>query len=135
MLKIRRANDSDHDAIWEIFHEVVAAGDTYPFDPEMSREDALAYWFQKGAHTYVAEQDRHILGSYILRPNWSGLAGHVANAAFIVAATARGLVRRARADTGEQRQPAGFTITCAVVGPSTSLFPCPVAAAPPRHLR
>ena len=90
MLKIRRANDSDHDAIWEIFHEVVAAGDTYPFDPEMSREDALAYWFQKGAHTYVAEQDRHILGSYILRPNWSGPAGHVANAAFIVAATARG---------------------------------------------
>jgi len=90
VLKIRRANDSDHDAIWEIFHEVVAAGDTYPFDPEMSREDALAYWFQKGAHTYVAEQDRHILGSYILRPNWSGPAGHVANAAFMVVARARG---------------------------------------------
>ena len=90
MLKIRRANDSDHDAIWEIFHEVVAAGDTYPFDPEMSREDALAYWFQKGAHTYVAEQDRHILGSYILRPNWSGPAGHVANAAFMVGTRARG---------------------------------------------
>ena len=90
MLKIRPANDSDHDAIWEIFHEVVAAGDTYPFDPEMSREDALAYWFQKGAHTYVAEQDRHILGSYILRPNWSGPAGHVANAAFMVGTRARG---------------------------------------------
>src|SRR5438477_11937926 len=89
-IRIRPVTDLDRDAIWEIFHEVVAAGDTYPFDPEMSREDALAYWFQKGAHTYVAEQDRHILGSYILRPNWSGPAGHVANAAFMVGTRARG---------------------------------------------
>jgi L-amino acid N-acyltransferase YncA len=114
VLEIRPARHADRDAIWEIFHEVVAAGDTYPFDPEMSREDALAYWFQSGAHTYVAEQDRNsvgeavgfpgtltasptgrererqIVGTYILRPNWSGPAGHVANAAFMVAPNARG---------------------------------------------
>ncbi len=76
--------DADHDAIWEIFHEVVEAGDTYPFDPQISREDGLAYWFQSSAHTYVAEQNDHVLGAYILRPNWSGPAGHVANAAFMV---------------------------------------------------
>jgi ribosomal protein S18 acetylase RimI-like enzyme len=87
---IRRAATSDHDAIWEILREVVAAGDTYPFDPQMSREDALSYWFQNGAHTYVAEQNDHVIGSYILRPNWAGPAGHIANAAFIVAADARG---------------------------------------------
>jgi len=90
VLKIRPATDADHDAIWEIFHEVVAAGDTYPFDPQMSREDALAYWFRSDTQTYVAEQDRHVFGTYILRPNWSGPAGHVANAAFMVAANARG---------------------------------------------
>ena len=55
-MKIRPATDADRDAIWNIFHEVVAAGDTYALDPNISREDALAYWFAPGTHTYVAEQ-------------------------------------------------------------------------------
>ena len=84
------AKDSDRDAIWKIFQEVVAVGDTYPFGANISREDAFAYWFQSGAHTYVAEQDRHLLGSYMLRANWSGPGSHVANAAFMVAEDARG---------------------------------------------
>jgi L-amino acid N-acyltransferase YncA len=90
VLRIRPATDADHDAVCEIFHDVVAAGDTYPFDLQMSREAALSYWFQNGAHTYVAEQNNHVVGSYILRPNWAGPAGHIANAAFMVAADARG---------------------------------------------
>ena len=55
-MKIRPATDADRDAIWNIFHEVVAAGDTYALDPNISREDALAYWFAPGTHTYVAEE-------------------------------------------------------------------------------
>ena len=47
MLTIRWATDTDLDAIWDIFREVIAAGDTYPLDPNISREDALAYWFQR----------------------------------------------------------------------------------------
>ena len=30
--------------MWRIFHEVVAAGTTYVFAPDTSREDALAYF-------------------------------------------------------------------------------------------
>jgi GNAT superfamily N-acetyltransferase len=100
VLKIRPATDEDRDAIWEIFHEVVVAGDTYPIDPQISREDALAYWFQADAHTYVAELDRfkrssfqteqRLIGTYILRPNQSGGGSHVANAAFMVPLSARG---------------------------------------------
>src|SRR5215470_16107647 len=56
-MKIRPATDADRNAIWTIFHHVVAAGDTYALDPHMSREDALAYWFAPGTHTYVAEGD------------------------------------------------------------------------------
>ena len=56
-MKIRPATDADRDAIWNIFHEVVAAGDTYALDPNISREDALAYWFAPGTHTYVAERE------------------------------------------------------------------------------
>jgi L-amino acid N-acyltransferase YncA len=37
MMKIRAATEADHDAIWNIFHEIIAAGDTYAFDPKMSR--------------------------------------------------------------------------------------------------
>jgi L-amino acid N-acyltransferase YncA len=111
-MKICEAADADHDGIWRIFHEVVAAGDTYAFDPGTSREDALAYWFARGTHTYVARQEsvgngvavpmkstasptviqgQDIAGTYILRPNQSGGGSHVANAAFMVAPEARGL--------------------------------------------
>jgi ribosomal protein S18 acetylase RimI-like enzyme len=114
VLSIRPATKTDRDAVWTIFDEVIAAGDTYAFDSRMSREDALAYWFAKETHTYVAEQDRqsvgeavgfpgtatpsptatgqarHLVGTYILRPNQAGGGAHVANAAFMVAASARG---------------------------------------------
>ena len=98
-MTIRTATDSDRDAIWEIFHEVVNAGDTYPLDRQTSSDGALAYWFGPNTHTYVAEQLRHssraedprLLASYVLRPNQSGGGSHVANAAFMVAPDARGL--------------------------------------------
>ena len=113
MLKIRPATDADRDAIWEIFHDVIAGGDTYVFDPNTSREEALAYWFREDTRTFVAEQDsvgdavsvpgklaasptgqsqdRHVVGSYILKPNQQGLGAHVSNASFIVSKSARGL--------------------------------------------
>ena len=98
-MKIRAATEADRDAIWKIFHEVVAAGDTYAFDPDMSREEALAYWFATDTHTYVADltvlssrvrSKRACCGTYILRPNQSGGGSHVANAAFMVSPDARG---------------------------------------------
>jgi len=115
VLNIRLATDSDRDAIWDIFHDVVATADTYVFAPNTSREEALAYWFREDTHTYVAEQvpgkptasptgqlqdrsasaalrrDEHVVGSYVLRSNRPGLGAHVSNASFIVAKSARGL--------------------------------------------
>ena len=90
MVEIREATAADRDAIWDIFREVVAARDTYTFDPGMSRHDALGYWFQADTQTYVAESSGRIFGTYILRPNQSGGGSHVANAAFMVAPDARG---------------------------------------------
>lgn len=113
-MKIRAAIEADRDAIWNIFHQIIAARDTYAFDPKMSREEALAYWFRADTHTYVAEVDREsvgeadslpgtatpcstaemkervIVGTYILRPNQAGGGSHVANAAFMVASDAQG---------------------------------------------
>jgi ribosomal protein S18 acetylase RimI-like enzyme len=99
VLKIRPATRKDRTGIWEIFHAVVAAGDTYTFDPKISRKDALRYWMQAGTDTYVAEEERRIVGTYILRANQAGAGSHVANAAFMVAPNARGLgVGRAMAE-------------------------------------
>jgi len=89
MLKIRPAAETDCDAIWNIFHAVVASGDTYAFDPHISREDALAYWIRSDTRTYVATKNGKIVGTYLLRPNQPALGSHVANAAFMVAPTPR----------------------------------------------
>ena len=91
MLNIRLATEADRDAIWNILHAVIAPGDTYTFDPKISRDEALAYWFRAETHTYVAEQDRQIVGTYILKANQPALGSHVANAAFMIALEARGL--------------------------------------------
>jgi L-amino acid N-acyltransferase YncA len=90
MSMIRLATEADRDAIWKIFREVVAAGDTYALDPNISRENALAYWFAPGTHTYVAESDGTINGTYLLRPNQPGGGSHVANAGFMVLGRASG---------------------------------------------
>lgn len=91
MITLRRATPADQDAVWAIFHAVIAAGDTYVFEPEMPREEALSYWFRSDTQTYVAEDEDRIVGTYLLKPNQPGLGAHVANAAFMVAPAARGL--------------------------------------------
>lgn len=55
MMEIRAAIEADREAIWNIFHEIITAGDTYAFDPQMSHEEALSYWFRADTYTYVAE--------------------------------------------------------------------------------
>lgn len=90
MIKIRKAKDEDFEDIWDIFHQVVKRGDTFAFDPEASKEDCRTLWMSPSVHTYVAELQNRILGTYILRKNQPGLGGHVANAAYMVHPGARG---------------------------------------------
>ena len=89
-LQIRRAQKTDRDAIWKIFRAVVARGDSYVFDPHISRAKALEYWFGQKRRCYVAIFDERVLGTYILNANQPGLGSHVANAGFMVAPSAQG---------------------------------------------
>jgi len=91
MLQIREASGSDSERIWDVFRAVVAGGDTYTFDPEISREDALAYWLHPSNRCFVAERLGQVVGTYILKANQAALGAHVANAAFMVSPDARGL--------------------------------------------
>jgi L-amino acid N-acyltransferase YncA len=90
MIEIREATEADLDAIWEVFHEVVAAGDSYSFAPDMPREQALRCWTGPGVRTFVAVLDGRVVGTYHLKPNQPGLGSHVANAGFMVASSGRG---------------------------------------------
>ena len=89
-LQIRRARKEDREAIWKIFRAVVVSGDTYVFDPNISRREALAYWLASKTRCYVALSDQRIVGTYILKANQPGLGSHVANAGFMVSPVAHG---------------------------------------------
>lgn len=86
MIEIRKATEADHDAIWEIIHQVLRGGDTYSFAPESTRAQMMTYWFAPGKHTYVALFDGKIAGTFAISDNQPGLGSHVANGAYMVSA-------------------------------------------------
>jgi ribosomal protein S18 acetylase RimI-like enzyme len=82
-LTIRPATAADKDAIWRILEPTFREGATYPIPREVSRADALAYWFAPGNAVFVAEADGSIAGTYYLRANNRGGGSHVANCGFM----------------------------------------------------
>ena len=90
-MTIRPATAADADAIWRIFHAVVAAGDTYTFPPDTPRAEALAYFIGPGIASWVIEDAGRVIGMYKLIPNHGGRGSHVANASFMVDPAAQGL--------------------------------------------
>ncbi len=89
-MTIRPATRADADAIWRIFHAVVAGGDTYPFLPDTPRDHAVDYFLGPGIVSRVIEDGGRIIGIYKLIPNQPGLGSHVANASFMVDPSAQG---------------------------------------------
>jgi L-amino acid N-acyltransferase YncA len=107
---VRSAETADQGEIWAIFHEVVQRGDTYTYDPEISREDAMALWFAPGNRTFVACVGNEVVGTYIIKPNQPGLGSHVANAGYMVRSDIQGQgVGRAMCEHSlESAREAGF---------------------------
>lgn len=89
-LAIREIDAHGFAAAWPVFRDVIAAGDTYSYAPDMSMEQARVLWTTPPSRCFVAERDGEVLGLYMLRPNQPGLGDHVANAGYMVAASARG---------------------------------------------
>jgi ribosomal protein S18 acetylase RimI-like enzyme len=109
-VNIRRAEESDFEAMWAIFHAVVATETTYVFEPDTSREDALAYWFGPGITSFVAEDDGRAAGMYKIVANQRDLGSHVANASFMVdpACGGRGIGRAMGVHCLEAARAMGF---------------------------
>ena len=95
MLNIRSANINDADNIWGILEPVFRAGETYTLPRDITRDDAISYWFAAGNRVFVAEEDANILGTYYLRTNQLGGGSHVCNCGYMTraAATGRGIAR------------------------------------------
>jgi ribosomal protein S18 acetylase RimI-like enzyme len=94
-LGIWPATDGEHDAIWRVLEPTFREGATYPIPRDVSRAEALAYWFAPGNAAFVAEADGAVLGTYYLRANNRGGGAHVANCGYMTAREAfgRGVAR------------------------------------------
>lgn len=83
---IRDATGEDWPAIWSFVREIVAAGETFAYDPEMDEAQAREIWLLDApARTVVAlDADGTVLGSAKMNPNHGGPGAHVASASFMV---------------------------------------------------
>jgi L-amino acid N-acyltransferase YncA len=90
-LEFRPATGQDWPQIWPIWHEVVAAGDTFAYDPATTSDQARAGWLAPApAQTWLAADGGRVVGVYHLGPNHGGPGAHIANASYMVDAAIRG---------------------------------------------
>jgi L-amino acid N-acyltransferase YncA len=83
-MRMRPANADEWPLIWPIWHRVVAAGETYCWDPDTDETAARQLWMMpRPAEVWVAVEET-VVGTALLKPNQPGLGDHVANAAFMV---------------------------------------------------
>src|SRR5262245_28018390 len=89
-MTIRRAETGDRNAIGRILEPVIRAGETYTLPRDLSREEALEYWFSDGKQVWVAEEADGIIGTYFLKANQRGGGSHVANCGYMTATELQG---------------------------------------------
>ncbi len=84
-MEIREVRPADWEAIWPIFSAIVAAGDTYAYDPEIDPQAARELWIQPPPdRTVVAVKGGRVVGTARMGPNRPGPGAHVATASFMV---------------------------------------------------
>ncbi|HEV7821684.1 MAG TPA: GNAT family N-acetyltransferase [Burkholderiales bacterium] len=89
-MKVREATPAEFGQIWPIFREIVAAGETYAYARDTTKEQAFKLWMEAPRLTFVAEEDGRILGTYCIKTNQAGPGDHVCNCGYMVASAARG---------------------------------------------
>lgn len=106
---IRPWVEADLSAMLPIWNDVVEAANAFPQLEPMGPEEAREF-FAAQSLTAVAELEGRVAGLYILHPNNLGRCGHVANASYAVAASARGcgIGRALVEDSLRQLAPLGF---------------------------
>jgi L-amino acid N-acyltransferase YncA len=82
---IREATAADWPQIWPFWHRIVAAGETYAWDPGTPEDVARALWMNPAKRVHVVEDDTGtVVASAYVTPNYGGPAARIANAGFMV---------------------------------------------------
>lgn len=88
-MKLRQFEDRDIEQAREIWNEVVRDGVAFPQLEELDTQSGLEF-FHSQSFTGICEDKDELLGLYILHPNNVGRCGHICNASYAVASSARG---------------------------------------------
>lgn len=85
-MHIRDAGPDDWAAIWPFFHEIVAAGETFPYALDMDSDAGRAIWSSEAPNrTVVAVDDRGaVVGTAKMNRNRDGNGAHIASASYMV---------------------------------------------------
>jgi L-amino acid N-acyltransferase YncA len=83
---IRDATAEDWGQIWPFLRQIVTAGETYAYDPDMDEAQGRSMWMiQPPGRTVVATApDGTVLGTASMYANRPGPGSHVASASFMV---------------------------------------------------
>jgi len=88
---IRAATADDWPAIWPIFRDTVAAGETYAYPEDLTSQEASTLWMERPPGlTVVLVEGGRVLGTAKMGPNRPGRGDHVGTASFMVASDTRG---------------------------------------------
>lgn len=69
---------------------MVQDADTYPYPPNINKEEAKKLWFAKDARVYIAYLDGKPVATRYIAPNKVGLGSHVANTGVMIDKSYRG---------------------------------------------
>ena len=104
------ATDSDRDAIWAILEPMIRSGETYTLPRDLSKQQALDYWFDAEKEIFVCKENGELLGTYFLKANQQGGGAHVANCGYVTAPAAqgRGIARQMCLHSMDRARERGF---------------------------
>jgi L-amino acid N-acyltransferase YncA len=83
---IRDATPEDWEAIWPFFHSIIAARETYAYDPDMDEAEGRRAWMigPPGRTVVATDTDGTVLATANMYANRPGPGAHVASASFMV---------------------------------------------------
>jgi L-amino acid N-acyltransferase YncA len=111
-VRIRDARPDDWAAIWPFFRRIVAARETYAYDPNMTEDEARRMWMvgPPGRTAVATDGSAAVVGTASMYPNRPGPGSHVASASFMVEPdkSGRGIGRALGEDMIEWARESGF---------------------------
>lgn len=89
-MSVCKYTDADVPGMIKLWNEIVKAGKAFPQEDLLDAETGKNFFASQSYCGVIRDADSQITGLYILHPNNVGRCGHICNASYAVARTARG---------------------------------------------